>query len=184
MAAVLISATIKEDDTSEIITVNKDITRTTGFSVHSDSTDLNTSARGTIFVGGTGEIPENIRIFARIEVDPDDWGGVAFYIPAGWYVSAIMSSYPENDAPAIPADHVTTWTAAEPESEWSARVEVGRDRGNLTAGRGTGTVVIDLLPDKDAIGQTGTLDIMVAVGSDEKNGVKICGTDYIEIPVS
>lgn len=184
IAAIVISDVIKEDNASKIITVNKDVAQTIGFSVHSDSTDLNTSARGTIFLRGTGEIPENMRIVSRIVVDPEDWGGVAFLIPAGWRISGIMSSYPENDTPETSADYVTTFTTADPDSEWSARVEIGRDYGYLSTGGGAGTVVIDLVPDRSAIHSSGTFNITVEVGSDEKDGVKICGTDWIKIPVS
>lgn len=184
IAAIVVSDVIKEDNTSGIITVNKDVAQTIGFSVHSESTDLNTSARGTIFIGGTGGIPENMRIVSRIVVDPDDWGGVAFYIPVGWHISGITSSYPENDTLEISADYVTTWTTADPEYEWSAMVEVGRDRGYAPTEGGTGTIVIDMVPDRSAIHSSGTFNITVEVGSDERDGVKICGTDWIKIPVS
>ncbi|WP_199615277.1 hypothetical protein [Paenibacillus alkalitolerans] len=63
-------------------------------------------------------------------------------------------------------------------------IEVGRDRSYRPTGGGTGTVVIDLVPDKDTKHQPETLKVGVEVGSSEKDGVKIMGTDSIEVPVS
>ncbi|OBZ17644.1 hypothetical protein A7975_07275 [Bacillus sp. FJAT-26390] len=66
------------------------------FRVNSESTDLNTTAKGTAFVKGNKAGVEQIQIVASIEVDPIDWGGVSFYIPDTWFISNIVSSYPEN----------------------------------------------------------------------------------------
>lgn len=163
--------------------VNENIILERGFSVSSDSTEVNTSAKGTVFIKGTEGTPEQVQIIAWIEIDPNDWGGVTFYIPPNCPISNIISSYPEKETQTKPADYVATWTTSESESEWSAMIDVGRDRSYIPTGGGTGIVVIDLLLDKDATLRPDTFNIMIAVGSDEKDGAKIVNTDYIEISI-
>lgn len=65
-------------------------------------------------------------------------------------------------------------------------VRVGRGHSYIPTGGGTGTVVIDLVLDKDITLQPDIFNIMVAVGSDEKDGIKIEGPDHIsiEIPIT
>jgi hypothetical protein len=43
--------------------------------------------------------------------------------------------------------------------------------------------VIELVPVDMAI-RPDTADLLIAVGSDEKDGTRIVGTDYVEIPLS
>lgn len=181
---ILFSGCINEENSSGNTKVNEGIIRTEAFSVNSVSAGLNTSAEGTLFIRGAEGVPEHVQIIARIEIDPDDWGGVAFYIPDKWQISGIKSSYPEKETQAAPSDYITTLTTGDPDYEWKAIVEVGRDFGRAAGRGGSGTVVIDLIPDKDATDQPGTSGIMIAVGSDEKDGIKICGTDHIEVPIS
>ncbi len=163
--------------------VNRNIISERGFSVNSDSTEINTSAKGTVFVKGVKGIPEQIQIISWIEIDSDDWGGVTFYVPNGWSITNITSSYPERKAQAKTSDYVATWTREETEYEYNTMVQVGRDRSYIPTGGGTGTVVLDLVLNKDITPQPETFNIMVAVGSDEKDGVKIEGPDYIEISI-
>ncbi|UUX91145.1 hypothetical protein [Methanoplanus endosymbiosus] len=183
--AVIYSGILSGNNSGDNPVENKDIIQIRGFSVNTDSTELTTSAKGTLFIKGSEGIPENIQIVAGIEIDPEDWGGVAFYIPDGWHISDITSSFPENKTGAMPPEYyVATWTPAEYESEWSAMIEVGRDHTFMPVGGGTGTVLIDLVPDKNAVNMSWNSNISVVVGSDEKNGVRICGTDSIGIPIS
>lgn len=163
---------------------NENIIRTTGFSVNSGSASVNTSAEGTVFVRGSGEVPESVQIVARILIDPEDWGGIAFYIPDGWHISGITSSYPENKSGAVPDEQIATWSTADPDHEWNAMIEVGRDRRDLYTpeGGGRGTVVIDLVPEDEKY-LLNTSSIMVAVGSDERDGVMICHPDFIEVVI-
>lgn len=63
-------------------------------------------------------------------------------------------------------------------------VEIGTSHNWRPTGGGTGTVVIDLVPDeKNAIQQSETFDITVAVGSDDKNGKRIAQPDHISIKI-
>lgn len=167
-------------------TVNENVIQARCFSVNSNSTELNTLAKGTIFIEGADDgIPEHVQIIAWIEIDPNDWGGVAFYIPDNWHVSKIISSYPENETQTKPADYVSTWTTADPKYKLNTMIEVGRNLSYRPTEGGTGTVVIDLVLEENAT-QPEIFNIMIAVGSDEKGGVKISGPDhiYIEIPIS
>ncbi|TVX99685.1 hypothetical protein [Cohnella terricola] len=163
-------------------TVNEKIVQVESFHVSADTAHLQTLAEGTVFVYGNEATAERIQIVARIEVDPADWGGVAFYVPLGWRVSDIVSDYPENTE-AKPADYVSTWTTASADSRWRAMIEVARDRSYTPIGGGKGTIVIDLVPDKKTVSRSTPLHIGVEVGSEEKDGAKSMGTDSIEVPV-
>ena len=181
-AAVFFTGCIKEENSYDGTNVNEDVIQIKNFSINSESSDVNTWAKGTIFVKGAGGVPEHVQIVAFIEIDPGDWGGVSFDIPKGWEISGITSSYPENNT-QTPADYVSTWTTTDPDYGWNKRIEVGIDRGFTQTKGGSGTVVIELVSG-DSASRPDTAGILIAVGSDEKNGVKICGTDYIEISIS
>ncbi|MDY0387289.1 MAG: hypothetical protein RBT65_09215 [Methanolobus sp.] len=161
------------------IEVNKNIIAQKSFNVSSESTELDTSAKGTVFI----QENKKVQIVTSIEIDPDDWGGVSVYIPKSWVVSNIISSYPENEEQSILVDFVTKWSTGSDKYEWDKYVEIGRGRNYKPTGGGSGTVVIDLLPDKKVTPDPETFNIMVAVGSNEKEGVKIVGTDYTEISI-
>ncbi|GMQ60744.1 hypothetical protein AN1V17_51470 [Vallitalea sediminicola] len=184
--AILFLATIKTKDSSNEVLVNKDIIQVRSFGVNSYSTEMNTSAKGTVFIKGEESIPEHVQIISWIEIDPDDWGGVAFYIPDQWQISNITSSYPENEAQMTSADYVATWSTTDSKYELNTMIEIGRDRSYIQTGGGTGTVMIDLVLDKNVKVQPETFNIMISVGSDEKDGVMIEGPDsiYIEIPIT
>jgi hypothetical protein len=185
VTTIIIQLSSKEEKPFHDTVVNEKIVQAKSFSVNSDSTDLNTSAKGTVFIRGDEGMVEYIQIVASIEIDPNDWGGVAFYIPDKWYISNIISSYPENETQSIPADYVATVTNVESNShEWRAWIEVGTDHSWRPTGGGTGTVVIDIVPDQNAIQPSETFNIGVAVGSDERNGIKVSHPDSIKVPIS
>lgn len=165
------------------IRVNKNIILQRGFNVSSDSTELNTSAKGTVFISEVEGNPVEVQIVAAIEIDPNDWGGVTFYITNDWNISNIISSYPENESQMIPTDYIDTWTTSDPESEWSKRIEIGRDRNYVPTIGGTGTIVIDLFLDKELETKPEVFNIMVTVGSAEKEGAKIVDTDNTQISI-
>jgi len=177
---ILIQPLVNRESNGRDFNVNENIIKISGFEVGSESTEVNTSAKGTIFVGGSDGSIDNVQIVALIEIDPNDWGGVGFYIPDGWNVSNIISSYPEELNQADSADYVAIWSTADRELDWMTMVEVGRDRSYRAMGGGTGTVVIELLPEE----QLETFNIMVGVGSAEKDGIRIVHPDFVEISVS
>jgi hypothetical protein len=181
---VIFQLSSRQEKFSDNTAVNEEVVKIRNFSVSSDSTDLKTSAKGTVFVTGDEGIPKHVRIVASIVIDPNDWGGVAFSIPDKWYISNIISSYPVNETQSIPEEFVSTWTTAETEVEWRARIEVGKSSSYKPTGGGSGTIVIDIAPDKNAIHQSETFNIAIAVGSDERGSIKIVGPDFIEVPIS
>lgn len=185
--AMLLVSCGQNNNASDNTTVNENIIQTKGFSVNSISTGMNTSANGTVFIRGADGTAEHVQIVALIEIDPNDWAGVTFYISDNWHISSIISSYPENKAQSQPARHyVSTWTSKGSKYELSKLIEVGRDRSYIPTGGGSGCVVIDLYPDKNVIQQSETFNMMVAVGSDERDGIKISQPDFItlEIPIT
>lgn len=54
--------------------------------------------KGPVYIRGDEGVPTYIQIVASIEIGPNDWGGVAFYIPD----KNIISSYPENKPQSKP----------------------------------------------------------------------------------
>lgn len=183
LVCLLIPLSACKNSSRNEIRVNKNIILQRGFNISSDSTELNTSAKGTVFIKEVEGNAEEVQIVASIEIDTNDWGGVTFYIANDWNISNITSSYPENESQMIPADYIDTWTTSDPESEWSKRIEIGRDRNYVPTIGGTGTIVIDLFLDKELAPKPETFNIMVAVGSDEKEGVKIIETDNTQISI-
>ena len=171
---------IKEMDDPRI---NKNIILQDSFNVSADSSKLNTSAIGTVFIKEVKGNPEEIQIISSIEIDPSDWGGVTFYIADGWRVSNITSSYPENEPQLMPADYIATWTTSDSRHEWGKRIEIGRDRDYVPTIGGTGTIVIDLALEKKISPAPKIFELLVAVGSDEKGGVKIVETDNTKVSI-
>lgn len=181
---IFFQLTPKQEKPTHDTTVNKKILQTKSFRVNSISTPLDTSAEGTVFIKGEEGIVELIRIVTSVKIDSNDWGGVAIHIPNKWYISNVTSSYPEDKDHLDPKNFTTTWTANKDESDWNSRVEIGRNRDYKPTGGGSGTVVVDIVPDKNEIQQSESFEISVSVGSDENNGTKIFDTDSINIPIS
>ncbi|WP_337100047.1 hypothetical protein [Paenibacillus sp. YIM B09110] len=173
----------KQDKLFHQSVVNENIIHTKPFSLSADSTDYITSSKGVVFVKGDGEKVEGMQIVAQVEIDPDDWGGVSFLLPPHWVVSNITSSYPENVTNNAPYEHIATLTTADTDVEWSTSIEIGRDPSNLPTSGGSGTIVIDIVPDQN-VNPNETIQLGVAVGSAIRNGYKVVGTDHIKIPIS
>ncbi|WP_433708383.1 hypothetical protein [Paenibacillus illinoisensis] len=165
-------------------TVNGNIVQVRSFHLRSDSTHLKTSTKGSVFVKGEHGQFEQIQIVAEIEIDPLDWGGVAFYIPDHWQVSSITSSYQGNQLTLIPEDYISIWKTSGKDASWRTMVEVGRDRSYVPTGGGTGTVMINLIPEQISMSTSESIAIGIEVGSKEENGKRMMGTDSIEVPLS
>ncbi len=163
---------------------NQNIIQCKGFHVSSESTDLETSVRGTIFLSGSHREPDHAYIVAWVEIDPNDWGGVVFYIPDGWQVSNKTSSYPEGDNNNNPANYITQWNTASKEYDHDCMIEIGTNRSG-TIGGGIGSVVIEIDATKQIKSSYKVFSIIVGVGCDEKDGVKIMHPDseLIEVPI-
>ena len=169
-----IMANKEKQPSTEDVLVNHDVTTMQSFSVDSSTSELNTVASGTVFVEVDEQLTSKIRVFATVEIDPLDWGGVAFYIPSGWDVANVYSSYLGGAE-----DSVAVWTSVD--NKWQTMIEIGRNRNYEAGEGGSGTVVIDLV----ANGQLANkINIAVEVGSADKDGTKIMGTDFIEVPIT
>ncbi|WP_175623638.1 hypothetical protein [Paenibacillus amylolyticus] len=163
--------------------VNGNIIHVKNFDLDAKSTNLKTMTEGSIFVEGEKEHIDHIKIVAHVEIDPADWGGVAFYIPDQWSVSSITSSYPEHQSKLKPAEYVSTWMNSSDDSSWGTMIEIGRERNYIANGGGSGTIVIELIPDQKGKSTSESLKIGIEVGSEEKDGKRVMGTDSVEVHV-
>lgn len=165
------------------IEVNQNITLQRKFNVSSDSTGLNTSAEGTILIKEIEGIPKQIKIVGLIEIDPDDWSGVQVYIPEEWNIVNIINSYPEKEDQKVTNKFTSIWNTSSNKGKWDKYIEIGKSSNlNPTEG-GTGTVIINLALNEELTSKPSLFEIMVAVGSDERDGIKISGADSIEISI-
>ncbi|QLG42012.1 MULTISPECIES: hypothetical protein [unclassified Paenibacillus] len=62
-------------------------------------------------------------------------------------------------------------------------IEIGRERNYIANGGGTGTIVIELSPDKKGMSLSESIKFGIEVGSEEKDGKRVMSTDYVEVPV-
>ncbi|WFA82647.1 hypothetical protein [Paenibacillus amylolyticus] len=163
--------------------VNGNIIQVKNFDLDAKSTNLKTMTQGSIFVESENQHIDHIKIVAHVEIDSADWGGVAFYIPDQWSVSSITSSYPEHQSKLKPAEYVSTWMDSSDDSSWRTMIEIGRERNYIANGGGTGTIVIELSPDKKGESPSNSLKIGIEVGSEDKAGKRVMGTDSVEVHV-
>ncbi|MBD2848106.1 hypothetical protein IDH44_23155 [Paenibacillus sp. IB182496] len=180
VALVFIYRASQEEGLSHDITVNEGIKQIETFQISSDSVEVHTSAEGTIYSGENRDGRAHAKIVASLTVDPKDWGGVAFYMPASWYVVDMTSSYPEEVPQRNPEDEVAVWTNENSSRPWSGWIEIGRDRSYRLTGGGTGTVVIELVSEQPV---PGVAYVTVSVGTDKRNGYRVQGTDSIQVPI-
>lgn len=149
------------------------------FSVTSESTGLETYAKGVIYVRENEGKNKGYHadILALYKVDfADFWGGVQFLIPCGWEVTGVTRDLHSINAVSVqnmaPGNN-SGW------SQWVWVESVGRG--------GSGALAIEL--DSTSCDQNpwpGVLKVNVGVGSDERDGVRIIFPDYqdIEVPLS
>lgn len=177
---VLLFSNTNKNEANEPV-VNGNIIHVKNFDLDAKSTNLKTMTQGSIFVESEKQHIDHIKIVAHVEIDPADWGVVAFYIPDQWSVSSITSSYPEHQSKLKPAEYVSTWMNSSDDSSWGTMIEIGRERNYIANGGGSGTIVIELIPDKK--GKSTSESIGIEVGSEEKNDQRVMGTDSVEVPV-
>ena len=150
------------------------------FCVSSESTELETYTKGTMFVSrNEGKSNEyHVQIVAWVEVDPKDWGGINFTIPFGWEVVGITSSY-KGEYKVNPADNISVWSRTY--DHWYQSVVVE----DIGGGRGTLLIELDSTS-SERNPWPGVLKVRVGVGSDEKDGVRVQYPDWqeIEIPLN
>lgn len=173
-----------QDNNADVVT-NEKLIKSKSFKISSDSTDLETSAKGAVFLKGIEGIPEHAQIVALIEIDPEDWGGVSFYISDNWHISSITSNYPEDETENIPEHFVNILRTASTTVEWNKEIRIGADPRFIPTGGGKGTVIIELDANKEAISTSDKFSMLIGVGSEVKDGIKIVNPDAerIEIPI-
>ncbi|WP_340401079.1 hypothetical protein [Paenibacillus sp. FSL H8-0079] len=69
------------------------------------------------------------------------------------------------------------------DSSWRTMIEIGRERNYIANGGGTGTIVIELSPDKKGESPSNSLKIGIEVGSEDKAKKRVMGTDSVEVHV-
>jgi hypothetical protein len=186
LIATVLRGCNQDRDNFDAVITNEKIIQTKDFYVNSDSTELETSVKGTAFLSGGEGVPEHAQIVAFVEIDPDDWGGVGVNLSDQWNISSITSSYPEGKKEKTPEDYVAIWTTKDTKKEWNKWIEIGRDTHRWTpTGGGKGTVVIDLEINKETMSPSDVFRMTVGVGSKEKDGIRSVHPDWklIEIPI-
>lgn len=78
--------------------------------------DSNTVATGNVYVQNVqGQMKATI--IAAVVIGEDDWGGVSFYIPKGWNVLSVLSSYPNEDNKDKANSNASVWNTNDSEAE-------------------------------------------------------------------
>ena len=142
----LTSCSNQSESTYRIAT-NEGIIDSEDFYVSANSTDLETYARGTVFIRADDADDYAVHIVAWIEIDPCDRGGIVFEFPFGWTVTGITSSYPDIRTNNNPEDYIEVWTTNSNYSEWRTSIRIGFCRAGRCPGStrgGAGSIVIDL----------------------------------------
>lgn len=144
---------------------------------------LGTSANGTVEFYARDNDMLGIRILADLTIGPEDWGGVAFYLPAGCRLESVSCTYPETDGKAADDSLVNVWTTEAENEKYTTMIEIGRDRSRNISGGGTGTVVIEASCPWNSRDPVRSLTFGVDCGAEERDGSVIMGVEYREIVV-
>ncbi|WP_342477595.1 hypothetical protein NYE24_32385 [Paenibacillus sp. FSL H7-0350] len=182
VAIIILQRFFTHEKLSDYTVVNNGVVATKQFSIRSKTAQQNTSATGSIFVWGEKAVAKHMRIVASFEIDPKDFGGMTIYIPKKWYITNILSDYPENQKTSL--QPFASETDMNLGNEWRNKVEVGVTNLQNPAGGGSGMIIIDLVSDSKTILPSENFNIMVSVGSDTKDGVRSIGVNSIKIPIS
>ncbi|MBN2239075.1 MAG: hypothetical protein JW712_04825 [Dehalococcoidales bacterium] len=164
-------------------TANEKVIFYKDFDITSESTKLDTSVRGTIFISGSEDLLESAQIIAWVDIDPDDWGGVMFGISNEWDISTITSSYPGDGTIKKPEESIAIWNTLSARYKFNKMIEIGTNRYKPTGG-GVGMVVIQLNANSDSLRTTDVLHFTIGVGSSETDGIRSIFPDYFTIEIS
>lgn len=154
------------------------------FSILSGNTG--TEATGTILVYDREEGMLGVRIISSINVGVEDWGGVAFYLPAGCSLGDIMCTYPETNESIENNSPIEVWYSGSDDGEFDTVIEIGRSRDFKSTGGGSGTVVIDAsyVCGNEQKNIASSLKFSVECGARLENGNIIWGDEHNEILVA
>ena len=151
------------------------------FNISSD--EFGTAAKGTIVVYAKSKDTMGVRIMGDLQIGPEDWGGIAFSLPAGCRLESVSCTYPETDGKAADDSPVNVWTTAAENEEYTTLIEIGRDRSRNISGGGTGTVVIEASCPWNSRDPVRSPTFGVDCGAEERDGSVIMGVEYREIVV-
>lgn len=193
LSLTLTSCSMFSSKPSPVMT-NQNVLNVKDFYVSSTSTNLNTFARGTIFISGDNK-PQRAKIVTWVEVDSQDWGGVILHLPLGWDVTSIETSYPEGQVPDFGGYQVALSTSGPAVRATDTKfggydkyVEIGTWHSSTPPENsgGKGTVVIEMQPGSKSPKPLEYFGIEVGVGSEVMNGTSIINPDSasFEIPLT
>jgi hypothetical protein len=143
---------------------NTDVISYREFFLDTNSLELDTSVRGTVFVKqiGNNSSKYEIQIVSWVEIDPGDGRGIGFYVPRGWAVSGIDTSFPEGNL--NPELYTSIWSnkyfEQHPEKGQPTWIQIGgREPTRLDDAYGQGNVIITLISDFDKEGVPDDIEI-------------------------
>ena len=150
------------------------------FNISTDLSTDNTSAVGDIYFQKSAD-HITVTILASINIGANDWAGVSFYIPKGWEISNILSSYPDDNMASEKSEAVV-WSTEDADYLWDSYIEIGHDYNQQPTGGGKGTVLLELVNNENN-SDADSFTLMVTVGSDMQNDSAIIGTNTLTIEI-
>ena len=178
LISLLLTACTKQERAAANTPVNENLLQVENFNISTNLAADNTSAMGDIYFQKTAE-RITVTILASINIGANDWGGVGFYIPKGWDISNILSSYPDGNIPNDKIEAVI-WSTEDTDSPWDSYLEIGHEYNQQPTGGGKGTVLLELVNNVNNI-DVDSFALMVTVGSEMQNGIPIIGTNSLTI---
>jgi hypothetical protein len=164
----LISISCRGASSNPPYQVNTELINFKDFFISAESINLGTSVRGTIFVKGDIKNPKEriIQIAAWVEVDPNDWGGVGFYIDHPWKVTSVSTDFPQGNTK--PEQQFRIFTSGDPSAP--LYLTIGNSKDSPSNGRGgKGSVIMELGPISSEQNLPENLEMTVGVGSKGEN---------------
>jgi len=178
----------EHDGSIQSIPQNTVVINSENFYVRSDSTDLDTFTRGTVFVKKDDSDNYYVQIAAWIEIDRLDRGGVIFAFPFGWEVTSITSNYSDYRRNHNPEDYIETRHGDDYLfDELGTRITVGCSLppGNSPSGGGAGSIVIELQKTSSELNPyPGGFETSIAVGYKETEYYNVLYSDHERIELS
>ena len=182
LALILVPAALSCSDTGGVLNdihENEVVINSEDFYVGSNSTDLETFTRGTVFIKKDNSGNYLVQIEAWVEIDGADRGGVAFGIPRGWKVTRITGSYPQYYIQT--QDTRDYWP-----TEWGTEVNIGCFAcGGSYSGGQKGSVLMEIeSASKEPNPSPGVFKTFIGVGYEEREGYSVLHPDYNTIELS
>ncbi len=179
LIALLLAGCIQDMATTNT-PINQNLLQVKNFNISTDLATDNTSAVGDIYFQKSAD-HITVTILASINIGANDWGGVSFYIPKGWEISNILSSYPDDNMASEKSEAVV-WSTEDADYLWDSYIEIGHDYNQQPTGGGKGTVLLELVNNENN-SDADSFTLMVTVGSDMQNDSAIIGTNTLTIEI-